>query len=932
MDDISALSTSCASGFDTLTQSLRTSSNEFRKQMMPMVIENEYARFKIWAGNLGALQRGRSSLDARLRDSVVLRAAVLKFLGQLQDTLSKSAEITTGLRLPYEQSADVTHDADEETEDNSDNSDSSSDISTGELAERLEELRDVMQHLYRLSFKIRNTRYRSLTKKALLMKEEDPQTGTDLFSAYAIFDRRHVQESLDHLRWHTSLKEFAAEAAKDTNHRFSDVSDDGHRLLDSDDFLRDRLAKAITNRRRYFAYWRRHGLKLSHVTDELAPLQNLTTLVKPVKPPFKSLFTPPISGNFTPAPGSKTMVSGTDFSMYRNGLEDQLDTETVTSYATTAYDINGKSPEMPPYPPDAVGKSEFVCPYCWVACPSRQGKGNSWQEHIRQDLQPYVCTYKNCPDADRMYASRHTWLEHERLVHRRIWKCFEHRSFISISQNGLLQHFLDCHKNLDGQQIENLLDLAEMTVANDRQKCPFCYSIGPFVKGFYNHLAFHQEQFATFAVPRNIEINEEAESGRVEGIRSAGSLRSVTLDFPEGDSSLHSDESGVPSNRVNNSLLDAAGFGDATAVRLLLDKGADVNAQGGGYGNALQAASVGDHEEMVQLLLEKGVDVNEQGGGYGNALQAASLGGHEEVVQLLLEKGADINAHGGEYSSALQAASVRGHEEVVHLLLEKGADVNAQGGLYGNALQAALLGNQEKVLQMLLDQGACVHTESEALDTFYKLGAFYSEQEKLDEAEQMYQRALAGYEKALGREHTSTLNTVTSFGNLYKDQGKLDLAEHMYQRALAGYEKTLGREHTSTLNTVTSLGNLYKDQGKLDLAEHMHKKALAGYEKTLGREHTSTLNTVTSLGNLYEDQGKLDLAEHMHKIALAGYEKTLGREHTSTLDAITSLRSFYKDQGRLKEAEEMYQRAPAGKGEDPRSRSQQDPAACKKIS
>jgi hypothetical protein len=33
-------------------------------------------------------------------------------------------------------------------------------------------------------------------------------------------------------------------------------------------------------------------------------------------------------------------------------------------------------------------------------------------------------------------------------------------------------------------------------------------------------------------------------------------------------------------------------------------------------------------------------DVNAQGGFYGNALQAASHGGHEKVVELLLGKGA----------------------------------------------------------------------------------------------------------------------------------------------------------------------------------------------------------------------------------------------------------------------------------------------------
>src|SRR5271155_2404934 len=78
--------------------------------------------------------------------------------------------------------------------------------------------------------------------------------------------------------------------------------------------------------------------------------------------------------------------------------------------------------------------------------------------------------------------------------------------------------------------------------------------------------------------------------------------------------------------------------------------------------------------------------VNAQGGYYGNALQAASYRGHEQVVQMLLDKGADVNAQGGEYGNALQAASVAGHEKVVQMLLDKGADVNTQGGFYGNAL------------------------------------------------------------------------------------------------------------------------------------------------------------------------------------------------------------------------------------------------------
>ena len=44
------------------------------------------------------------------------------------------------------------------------------------------------------------------------------------------------------------------------------------------------------------------------------------------------------------------------------------------------------------------------------------------------------------------------------------------------------------------------------------------------------------------------------------------------------------------------------------------------------------------------MLLNKEADVNAQGGKYGNALQAASNHGHDIVVQMLLNKGADVNA------------------------------------------------------------------------------------------------------------------------------------------------------------------------------------------------------------------------------------------------------------------------------------------------
>ncbi|KAF8347274.1 vegetative incompatibility protein HET-E-1 [Amanita rubescens] len=175
--------------------------------------------------------------------------------------------------------------------------------------------------------------------------------------------------------------------------------------------------------------------------------------------------------------------------------------------------------------------------------------------------------------------------------------------------------------------------------------------------------------------------------------------------------SKHGADVNAQGGRYGNALQAALLGGHEQVVELLLEKGADVNAQRGFYGNALQAASYQNHKQVVELLFEKGADVNAQRGFYENALQAASSEGHKQVVELLLGSGADVNAQGGFYGNALQAASSEGHKQVVELLLEKGADVNAQGGEYGNALQAALLGGHEQVVELLLEKGADVNAQ-----------------------------------------------------------------------------------------------------------------------------------------------------------------------------------------------------------------------------
>ena len=81
----------CLRSLNTLVASVKECQVEsYATQMPGNKIQNHRDRFKIWAGGLGALQHGRASLDHRLKESPVMRSAVLTLLEQLQEVSSRS--------------------------------------------------------------------------------------------------------------------------------------------------------------------------------------------------------------------------------------------------------------------------------------------------------------------------------------------------------------------------------------------------------------------------------------------------------------------------------------------------------------------------------------------------------------------------------------------------------------------------------------------------------------------------------------------------------------------------------------------------------------------------------------------------------------------------------------------------------------------------
>jgi ankyrin repeat protein len=134
----------------------------------------------------------------------------------------------------------------------------------------------------------------------------------------------------------------------------------------------------------------------------------------------------------------------------------------------------------------------------------------------------------------------------------------------------------------------------------------------------------------------------------------------------------------------------------------MLDCGADVNIQ---EGAALLRAASDNHLEVVKLLLNRGAEVNARNIHCGTPLQQAIC--DIEVVKLLLEHGADVNAKGGYNGTALQRAASGGHLQVVRLLLDHGANINAEDAINGSALQKAASRGRLEIIKLLLAWSQC---------------------------------------------------------------------------------------------------------------------------------------------------------------------------------------------------------------------------------
>jgi uncharacterized protein len=127
-------------------------------------------------------------------------------------------------------------------------------------------------------------------------------------------------------------------------------------------------------------------------------------------------------------------------------------------------------------------------------------------------------------------------------------------------------------------------------------------------------------------------------------------------------------------------VFESAALGKVDRLRGLLDADPElVRARSADDGTALHFAAFFRQPEATRLLVERGADLEAVASTFGNVtpLHSACASGERESARILLEAGADRNVRQQGGSTPLHAAAQNGDEELARMLLDRSADPEA---------------------------------------------------------------------------------------------------------------------------------------------------------------------------------------------------------------------------------------------------------------
>ncbi|KAK0673572.1 hypothetical protein QBC41DRAFT_240974 [Cercophora samala] len=483
-------------------------------------LELEGQRFTLWSHGLGLHQVGHASLDYRVRDAMVVKRRLAEVLTDLAGDLEELHAVMSGERAAYEDEGDTDSDSASSKRSidaegltcrhsaaSSNYTDSSE--SFHEVDFRLQSVTETIESLYSLALRIRNPRNRPQRPLDRLYKH----IAQELREEY-IRDRENaeiavvssVQRHCLQLPVPTRVSqqegtqaEVAAEVLESTI--TPEMTD---KYASKDNFLVRRVGIANARRKQQFMYWRKHAARIRAIRTD-AQLSNLDVKGKQ---PLREHLAPAVtqtSGNTRTVPTRAERSLATTATKLDANILRPNNTKSVASsrsLASTIITQQGRKLEWPTPPTHLIDRNTkaFTCPFCHIICPESLLDRNQWRSHVVHDLMPYLCTYEDCSDPDRLYSSHREWLNHEN-EHTYVWHCASHQQEFE-TEDDYTGHIKERHPDARPEHIlpEYVAEQIRPSLKPKRD-CPLCPTVFETVVEMQKHMKIHLERLAIICFP-----------------------------------------------------------------------------------------------------------------------------------------------------------------------------------------------------------------------------------------------------------------------------------------------------------------------------------------------------------------------------------------------------------------------------------------------
>ena len=320
-------------------------------------------------------------------------------------------------------------------------------------------------------------------------------------------------------------------------------------------------------------------------------------------------------------------------------------------------------------------------------------------------------------------------------------------------------------------------------------------------------------------------------------------------------------------------IYEAAKQGETNIVKLLHERGADINSRNSRLGfTPVHVAAEYNHHDTLEYILSKGVDVNVKNAWLQTPLSQVSWKQQTdvEIFKVLVDAGAEINTRDNKGFSPLHKTAYAGKIEATHYLISKGADINIKTDDGQTPLMRAAKSGQYDIVKFLLESGAEIRKEQgkysaytlaekggyknivallekySAIDTYRLSGLINQAYEYSQKGN--YEQSLEVFNRAIDLDPKSH-QAYYYRGRTYEKMGKLNLAIQDLKTCL---ELEVDEDDSRVTEALHAIAYMLTTQRK-------HSEAIEYYTKYIELE-PDKLTAYRNRAGVYASVGMIDKA------------------------------------------------------------------------